>query len=112
MNITGDNTDFFDTTANNTRGQVHVVSALNKRTPHCSIGSKVSSCRTIEEAKHIMSNDQPDAPKQAPNKFVVNKLSYVSQNNKDVKGKPHLKISKKHQGLEKKSNQNINKIPH
>ena len=59
MNITGDNTDFFDTTANlgRAQGQVHVVSALNKRTPNCSIGSKVSSCRTIEEARMLMSND-------------------------------------------------------
>ena len=93
MNITGDNADFFDTTANMGRGQgqLHVVSALNKRTPNCSIGSKVSSCRTIEEAKMIMSNDQPDAPKQVPNKFVVQKLTYVSQN-KENKGKPNLKL--------------------
>lgn len=58
-----------------------------------------------------MSNDQPDAPKQVPNKFVVQKLTYVSQN-KENKGKPNLKLQKKHQGLEKKGNQNVNKIPH
>ena len=67
MNITGDNADFFDTTQNlnlpSKQGQVHVVSSLNKKTPNCSIGSKVSSCRTIEEARMMMSNDQPDAPR-------------------------------------------------
>ena len=61
MNITGDNADFFDTTQNlnlpSKQGQVHVVSSLNKKTPNCSIGSKVSRCRTIEEARMMMSND-------------------------------------------------------
>merc|ERR1712110_207381 len=73
MNITGDNADFFDTSQNLNlpkQGHMHVVSSLNKKTPNASIGSKVSSCRTIEEARMMGSDDQPAAPRQAaPNKF-------------------------------------------
>ena len=68
MNITTDNVAELDGTVNSSRNTSFVVNLLQKKTPTATkIGTKVSSFRTIEEAKVRGSSDQPDAPKQSQN---------------------------------------------
>jgi len=68
MNITTDNVAELDGTVNSSRNTSFVVNLLQKKTPTATkVGTKVSSFRTIEEAKVRGSSDQPDAPKQSQN---------------------------------------------
>ena len=68
--VDNSNNDFenigqLEASKNNTSNGSFVVNLLQKKTPAVAkIGTKVSSYRTIEEAKVRDSNDQPDAPKQ------------------------------------------------
>ena len=64
MNITADDVGELEGNIHTSRNGSFVVNLLQKKTPAgTKIGTKVSSYRTIEEARIRDSNDQPDAPK-------------------------------------------------